>query len=177
MLNLVGYHGTSKENGEVILSTRKFRIAGTFRDWLGKGAYFFENDRHQAYMFYKFKDRNNVLEHDKICVIGACLNAEVCIDLLCDEDRNFIKEYAKKLKQVIKNKEKEIGKWKHKEGFVLDMLYRSSPYDFVRAAYMVPKQSKDAICEFEPIQIQICVKNIDCIDKESICEVNCNDYK
>lgn len=180
MVELTGYHGTNKNNGQMILSTKNFIPSGTFKDWLGRGVYFFEEDKHQAYMFSKFKDYPNVLEHNDICVIEALLKFENdnYINLLCDDDRKFLKEYAEKIKEQIENKKEEIGDWEHKEGFVLDFLYdNDSKYDLVKAAYMVPKKQPDKILEYMPMQIQICVKNVSCINKESIHEVNCDAYE
>lgn len=180
MLNLIGYHGTKRAYGEIIVSTRKFQVSGTYKDWLGRGVYFFENDRHQAYMFAKFKDSRSGLPHEQICVIEANLTSDNCIDLLRDYDRKRILCYANKLREKIDEaaaQEPAIKNWNHKEGFVLDMLYELEPYDIVRAAYRVPRQKVDGVCEFEPIQIQICVKNTDCIKCDSVCEVNCDDYK
>ena len=36
-----GYHGTSSENAVKILKSKKFIPAGSSRDWLGRGVYFF----------------------------------------------------------------------------------------------------------------------------------------
>ena len=178
MVKLTGYHGTEKNKGEIILSTKEFIPAGDFRSWLGKGVYFFENDKHQAYMFAKFKNRDNILAHEDICVIEASLKGNNCIDLLCDDDRKFLKEYSKKIEKKNKEKKGKVGNWRHKEGFILDFLYNSgNKYDLVKAAYIPPKRRSDVILEYLPIQIQICVKNVSCIDKDSISEVNCDAYE
>lgn len=180
MVELTGYHGTSKDNGRKILDSREFLPSGSFEDWLGKGVYFFENDKHQAYMFIKFKNTSNILEHNSICVIQSLLKSkdDNYLDLLCDDDRKFLKDYSRKIVKQIEQKKNEIGDWKHKEGFILDFLYNSgNEYDWVKAAYMVPKKQPDGILEYLPIQIQICVKNVGCINKESICEVDCDAYR
>ena len=177
MVELTGYHGTNKNNGQIILSTKNFIPSGTFKDWLGRGVYFFEDDKHQAYMFAKFKKK---LVHSDICVIEALLKSENgnYINLLCDDDRKFIKEYSEKIKEQIEKKKDEIGDWEHKEGFVLDFLYdNGSRYDLVKAAYIVSKKQLDKILEYMPTQIQICVKNVSCINRESIHEVNCDAYE
>lgn len=180
MVNLTGYHGTKKSSGQIILSTKNFRESGNYKSWLGRGVYFFEDDKHQAYMFIKFKSKPNILRHDEICVIKSLLQCEdnKYMNLLCDDDRKFFKEYSEKIIEQIKKKKDKIGDWEHKEGFVLDFLYDNGfKYDLVKAAYIVPKKETDEILEYLPIQIQICVKNINCIIKESIHEVNCDAYE
>ena len=179
MLNLTGYHGTNRINGNMILSTKKFNLSGGFKDWLGRGVYFFEDDKHQSYMFAKFKIRGNVLKHEDICVIKALLECEEgrCLNLLCDDDREFLSKYAAKLAKKIESKKQEIGNWHHKEGFVLDFLHKSgSCYDLIKAAYQVPGKKVDEVLEYVPVHIQVCVKNVECINEESICEENCDAY-
>lgn len=180
MVELTGYHGTNKDNGQKILSTKEFIPAGGFKDWLGRGVYFFEDDKHQAYMFVKFKNSPSVLVHGDICIIKALLKCKEgnYINLLCDDDRKFLLDYSKKLIKEIEHKKKEIGDWEHKEGFVLDFLYNNgNKYDLVKAPYLVPKKRPDKMLEYLPVQIQVCVKNTDCINKDSICEVSCDAYE
>lgn len=177
MIHIVGYHGTNQDNGKSILTSRNFHIAGSCYDWLGKGAYFFENDKHQAYMFIKFKDKNRTLRHDEICVIKADIKPDKLLDLLCDEDRKFIEEYCLEFKKQLESKISEVGNWNHKEGFIIDLLNYNNPIDAVRACYTVPKARKSLYLDYSVVQIQVCVKNIDCINKSSICEVNCDAYR
>lgn len=177
MTHIIGYHGTNIVNGRSILTSKEFHIAGTFSDWLGRGTYFFENDKHQAYMFIKFREKDKPLVHNDICVLKADMYPVKLLDLLCDEDRRFIEDYCLKVKEQIEAKSKEIGNWKHKEGFIIDLLNYNNPIDAVRAGYSVPKAKKNLYLDYSVVQIQVCVKNIDCIDKSSICEVNCDAYR
>jgi hypothetical protein len=48
---LIGYHGTSAQYATDILRNKQYHISGSYRDWLGKGVYFFANDSHQSYVF------------------------------------------------------------------------------------------------------------------------------
>lgn len=45
---ITGYHGTTKENAEHILSTRKFYLSKGEKEWLGSGIYFYP-DLNDAY--------------------------------------------------------------------------------------------------------------------------------
>ena len=168
-----GYHGTKKIYAKLIVNAKNYLISGTFKDWLGKGIYFFQNDLHQAYMLSKFRNR---LDHEDISVVYSEICSSQMIDLLIDDDRMFIEEYARSLKEKIIEEENIIGAWEHKEGYVLDYLYKEEPYDLVRAAYSVPSRETPPPLEYATIHIQVCVKNKECINKSSIKEVDCDAY-
>ena len=108
---------------------------------------------------------------DKIVVLKSQILSENFLDLLTDDDRTFMEDFAKELETKIKEKEAEIGKWKHQEGFILDALYKIDPFDLVRAAYHVPRKHTYFRCDYETVQIQLCVKQTECIQVESIEEV------
>ncbi|HJF39948.1 hypothetical protein [Thomasclavelia spiroformis] len=42
-MQLVGYHGTLKENANNIIRTKKYEYDETRKHWLGDGIYFFED--------------------------------------------------------------------------------------------------------------------------------------
>lgn len=177
--HLEGFHGTSRSNANSIIKSKQFHVSGNEKDWLGRGIYFFEKDRHQAYMFAKFRNR---LSDDEIAVIGADIYVEKAkfIDLLLDEDRKFIEEYACCLKEKLEALKDKIGSWNHKEGYVLDYLYKEQPYDVVRAAYRIPKKRSifpHDVFSYISAQIQICVKESRCINPNSIKEVDCDAYR
>ena len=171
---LKGYHGTSKENAANILKSRKFMPAGSSRDWLGRGVYFFENDPVQAYKFSKAKNR---LPPERVCVLGATveIRENQFIDLTVDEGREFFEQYASLLEEKLKALDKKDGGvWRHKEGYVADFLNEDMPYDFIKAAYRVPKKFQHELFDYEVTQIQICVKDTSCIIADSIIEVDYN---
>lgn len=167
----VGYHGTDADSATSILKGKKFLPSGSWRDWLGKGIYFFEFDAHQAFMITKARKR---IPEEKVVVLQSEILSENFLDLLIDEDREFIEKFSRKLIDKIKEKEEEIGRWKHKEGYVLDALYELYPFDLVRAAYLVPRKHTYFLLDYVTVQIQLCVKNSECIRSESIREVEVN---
>lgn len=173
--HLEGFHGTSRANADSIIKDKYFKVSGSKRDWLGRGIYFFEKDQHQAFMFAKYR---NHLSDDEIAVLYADINVEKAkfIDLLIDEDRQFIEEYGNCLSKKLADFKDKIGKWKHLEGYALDYLYSEQPYDVVRAPYDIPSK-KRTIFSFLNAQIQICVKNPQCIDPDSVKEVSCDAYR
>ena len=90
---LVCYHGTSRDSAEKILSTRTYKESGA-DSWLGRGVYFFENDHLQAKRFVTAY--RPCLTTSEIQVLQTNLRvaeSEVMIDLLTDEDRQFVEEY------------------------------------------------------------------------------------
>lgn len=181
MKEYIGYHGTTKKNGQDILAAKKFRLSGTNRDWLGRGVYFFEGDRHQAYMFVKYK-QGRVLEDDKICVLKSkiVVEEERILDLITDDDRKFLHEYRVAIEDKLDEMSRKMGCWEYREGFVIDHMIENSTgkLDLIRAMYIIPRKSvqyKDY--GFANAQIQLCVKNERCIEGKSIEEVNCNDYR
>lgn len=167
----IGYHGTDAESAASILEGKKFLPSGSWRDWLGKGIYFFEFDTHQAFMITKARKR---IPEEKVVVLQSEILSENFLDLLVDEDRDFVEKFSRKLRDILKEKEKEIGIWKHKEGYVLDALYELYHFDLVRAAYFVPKKHTYSLLDYVTVQVQLCVKNSECIRSESIREVEVN---
>lgn len=146
MAIFIGYHGTDRTSAEAILEEKTFLPSGTWQDWLGRGVYFFEFDPHQAFMITKARKR---CSKDKIVVLKSQILSENFLDLLTDDDRTFMEDFAKELETKIKEKEAEIGKWKHQEGFILDALYKIDPFDLVRAAYHVPRKHTYFRCDYE----------------------------
>lgn len=163
---LDGYHGTSKENAEKILSTRIYKESG-YDEWLGRGVYFFEDDPIQARKFVKAY-RN--LSDGDIEVLETKLRItenDDIINLLTDEDRHFIEQYEKKIHEQIEMK-LPYKNWSHKEGYVLDFLFEKMPFILVKAPYKIPKSRHKKGLGYCPVHIQICVKDSSCIMQDTI---------
>ena len=162
------YHGTSKENAEQILLTRTYKESGR-DEWLGRGVYFFENDPLQAHKFVKaYKNLSNAaiqVLFTKLCV----MEDKNMLDLMTDEDRDFIEDYERRLRAKIKRTLSPHNiYWKHKEGYVLDFLFEKNPYALVRAAYDIPKRPRTEGFGYAQVQIQVCVKQPSCIMQGTI---------
>jgi hypothetical protein len=74
-MRAVGYHGTSAEAARRILSTG-FEISRNEYDWLGDGAYFFQDAPARALEWARQRFG------DDAAVIGAEIDLDGCIDLL-----------------------------------------------------------------------------------------------
>lgn len=165
---LACYHGTSKESAEKILSTRTYKASGS-DEWLGRGVYFFENDPIQAHKFVKaykkLSDETVQVLFTKICVME---NMHM-VDLTIDEDRNFLEEYERRIREKITSTLSPNNiYWTHKEGYALDFLFENRPYALVRAAYDIPKRNRTEGFGYAQVHIQVCVKQPSCIMKDTI---------
>ena len=71
----LGYHGCSKETAQKLLSGSSFLISDKPYDWLGAGAYFWENDVLRAYQWALERRSKSP------CVVGAVIDLGNCLDL------------------------------------------------------------------------------------------------
>lgn len=178
-MQLIGYHGTSEDGCKGILMDKRFKCSTGNSQWLGDGVYFFQDDRHQAYMFFKNKfGMQNVRRHEEIHVLQANIQAEDdnVIDLVTDEGRRQIDDFKRTFEQNFGN----TVIHQLTDTALLNLLYKSVPYDLVRAVYDVPsknKKNKKWEHHYRRAQIQICVKNQDCINFDSLKEVCCDDFR
>ena len=82
---VLAYHGCDRSVGERILSGEEHvRVSKNKHDWLGPGAYFWENSPHRALEWGKFLHKNPQLTKKPIkepFVIGAILLPGRCLDL------------------------------------------------------------------------------------------------
>jgi hypothetical protein len=74
-MRAIGYHGTSAEAAQRILASG-FEISRNEYDWLGDGAYFFQDAPARALEWARQRFE------DDAAVIGAEIDLEGCIDLL-----------------------------------------------------------------------------------------------
>lgn len=74
-MRAIGYHGTSVQAARRILSTG-FEVSRNEYDWLGDGAYFFQDAPHRAREWARERFG------DEAAVLGAEIDLEDCIDLL-----------------------------------------------------------------------------------------------
>ena len=75
-----GYHGTNIELSDLILSEGRFLLSDNAGDWLGIGAYFFEDAPLRAQMWAesRFGEANG----PKTAVLAAEIERETCLNLL-----------------------------------------------------------------------------------------------
>jgi hypothetical protein len=86
---VLAYHGCDKTLGEAVLngSKKELRPSQNDYDWLGSGAYFWENSYSRALKWAEFMASNSTPARTRIkqpFVIGAIIDPGECLDL-CDD--------------------------------------------------------------------------------------------
>lgn len=105
---VLAYHGCDRSVGERILSGEEHvRVSKNKHDWLGPGAYFWENSPHRALEWGKFLHKNPQLTKKPIkepFVIGSILLPGRCLDLTEAHSlgilRDAYKEFAAMMKEA-----------------------------------------------------------------------------
>lgn len=80
---ILGFHGTDKDTVQRVLNDGKHHLndsANNF-DWLGKGAYFWENDPDRALQFAKENMERKSITDKEPAVIGAVIDLGLCLNL------------------------------------------------------------------------------------------------
>lgn len=166
---MIGHHGTSKENAHSILRTGFLKSKGY--QWFGDGVYFFDDDQKEA--------RNWAIKVKKFDINYSVLksNIEVCNPLLLHK--------AKEWEEFLKNKkmlQKKIDKspYRNKEitdGYVVEFMCQqiykltTKPVDVVICGCKIPAYDWAVeITEIPRIQVQVCVRELECITSTEIAE-------
>ena len=152
-----GYHGTDIGSCEKIILTNKFIDSVDDEEWLGSGVYFFENDKKQA-IYYMSKAKKK----SEYKVISCDIKSDNLLDLLDISNYENFERFAVQLKD--RYKKRKDGKQRVlMNGVILNFMHKVNPYDVVRGVFDVPRRTVAPRTNIKPVQIQICVKNHDCI--------------
>lgn len=152
-----GYHGTDSVSGDKIVQSQKFLKSCDEEEWLGDGAYFFENDKKQAvYFITKAKKINNYK------IISANIQTNKLLDLIDSETYENFEKFAKMLRsKYLKTKDNKPRRLMN--SVILNTMYRLEPYDVVRGVFKVPMTQMAPRTNIQPMQIQVCVREQKCI--------------
>ncbi|OAA91284.1 hypothetical protein [Clostridium ljungdahlii] len=161
----IGYHGTETEKAKSILKSRSFNTSHGEEEWLGIGVYFFQDDMKQAINFC-----TKARKYKNWSVLKATISAERVIDLIDINTFDKFQAYATELKSRFL-KLKNGKKRQLMNSVILDVMYKLNPYDVVRAAFPIPKVGYAPRTNIQPMEIQLSVRNRNCIDRYSIKEV------
>jgi hypothetical protein len=94
-IRAIGYHGTSTEAAQSILSTG-FEVSRNDYDWLGDGTYFFQDAPLRAWEWARQRFGDNA------AVVGAEIDLADCVDLLDIPWEHVVKDtYYRYVAQVI----------------------------------------------------------------------------
>ena len=89
---LLGYHGCDKEVAEAILAGKsEVRSSTNTYDWLGSGAYFWENNPARALSWAKHLAGKNTKNIKAPAVIGAIIDPGNCLDLAEESSMELVK--------------------------------------------------------------------------------------
>ena len=93
---ILGFHGCDAETGERILAGKDHvSISTNSHDWLGTGAYFWENSPQRAFAWAEMVKRNPQHFRHRIhtpCVIGAVIDPGDCLDLMGAESLGELRD-------------------------------------------------------------------------------------
>jgi len=153
----IGYHGTTEKHAQDIIICQHFTQSDDEDDWLGRGIYFFENDIQQAYNFC-IKAR----KYKEWSIIKSNIKAGFIIDLTKIEDVTEFSKIAKSFRDRY-YKKKDGTKRELLNSVILNAMYNIKQFDLVRGVFQIPETTKiyrTNICFY---QIQLCIRNKDCI--------------
>lgn len=153
----LGFHGTKQDLGKIILTTRQFKFSRDDEEWLGPGIYFFEDDIKQAENFCAKARKYNTW-----MIIKSDIEADIIIDLIKKDDFDEFEKIAHKIKDRCK-KRKDGKPRTLMNNVILNVMYEAKPYDLVRAVFPVPKTNCADRTNVSPHQIQLCIRNHNCI--------------
>jgi hypothetical protein len=92
---ILAYHGCDKKIGESILAGKgEIRCSSNLYDWLGGGAYFWENSHIRAFHWAEYLKRNPGASATQIhepFVIGAIIDPGYCLNLSTEESLATLK--------------------------------------------------------------------------------------
>lgn len=182
---ILGYHGCDREVGERLLAGKEhIRKSTNSFDWLGHGAYFWENDPERA-LEYAHRLRDGAQKGHSVVkepfAVGAVLDLGNCLNLLrarhLDIVKDFYEEYVKYQQAQnlpIPENKKSIGQdsdlsLRHLDCAVIEFLHtvldkKAQPsFDSVRGAFLEEARLYHNAGFSRRTHIQICVRNMDCV--------------
>ena len=102
---VLAYHGCDREIGEaVLLGKQEILPSNNDYDWLGEGAYFWENSYSRALNWAQFLKKNSKLSPTKISepfVVGVIINPGNCLDLTEAESLGILKAAHDEFKELM----------------------------------------------------------------------------
>lgn len=164
----VGHHGTSAEN---IAKIKKYNFNSSNWGWLGKGIYFFEEDKEMARRWARYKFPNK-----RIDVIECLIKVDVekILDISNPKTEHnkkiqqFRIEFLKKAKSVNRNLSDEEIDCK-----IINMVATLDKFEVVRNyTYTYTEEDREVgktignrpIGSNVPNGIELCVRNLECIN-------------
>jgi hypothetical protein len=177
----LAYHGCDREIGEAILSgEREIRPSKNNYDWLGEGAYFWENSYSRALAWAEYvKQHPNVFKTsvNEPFVVGAIVDPGNCLDLseagCLDILRTAYRPFARTIKTsaipMPKNEPAHSGDQdlvnRKLDCAVINFLHqlredgKETPFDTIRCPFMEGGPLFDGSKFFSRTHVQLCVRH------------------
>jgi hypothetical protein len=175
---VLGYHGCDKDVAEDVLAGKaEVRSSTNSYDWLGSGAYFWENNPARALSWARRLARSNSKKIKTPAVIGAIIDAGNCLDLAEESSLELVKSsfaFFEKLSQKANlplpvnepgyQGDQDLVK-RHLDCAVLNFLHESraaqglAPYQTVRAPFFEGGELFKGSKLMEKTHVQWCVRD------------------
>jgi len=162
---IIGHHGTTKSAGTIIVKKKSFNMSISEKEWLGVGVYFFEDDCEQAVDFCC-----RARKYEEWIVLKCEIETDNLLNLIDKKTYKLFTKFAEKLKGSYLNL-KDGSPRELMNSVILNTMYILNPYDVVKAAFETRNSAKAPRTNINPMQIQLSVRNRQCICIDSIEEV------
>lgn len=101
---VLGYHGCDQAVAKKVLAGREnIKASSNDFDWLGNGAYFWENDPARALDWAKQLQQGSLARIKTPAVVGAIIDLGNCLNLVRSEHLALIKQAYDKLEQSLRS--------------------------------------------------------------------------
>lgn len=188
-MRLLAYHGTINYFADLILTTKHYKITERDDHWLGKGIYFFENDKEEAFWWAgntKRKNKNRGFSYEELKQTVLINNIVVQRNKFYDDTtttnqkdlEKFIDDNKKVLNQLtLRFENKEINEVHVKNiirGNLIFAFCKMNNYEVAKCTFLKPDKLRNKIFSerenlgFVNVTNQICVYDNKAIDFSSI---------
>jgi hypothetical protein len=176
---LIGFHGCEEAvRNDIISGKQILKVSQNSHDWLGAGAYFWENNYERALDFARNPPGKKKFMVP--AVLGAVIDLQFCLDLLDTADLRRVKEAYNNLASSAKTLGQEIPSNKATKNSkdllireldcaVIESLHfervegRIRPFDSVRGVFVEGEELYPGAGFRDKNHIQICMRNPNCI--------------
>lgn len=180
---ILGFHGCDESVvHNVVFKNQRLKDSRNSWDWLGDGAYFWENSPSRAMEFARSQSKKEGTSIKKPAVLGAVLNLGYCLDLLDYKNISHLKTGYELLREAQKISGFKFPQNKiPKDNIDHDLLIRDLDCAVIEAIHKLNKDEnlrqfdsvRGVFWEGPPIypdagfrekdHIQICIRNPNCI--------------
>lgn len=176
---VIGFHGCDREVRDLIVTGKEpLRFKNNPYDWLGFGAYFWENNLERAFDFARHPPGGK--KHKDPAVLGAVIDLDLCLDLLDSENIRLVLESYEVLQTALAtlNQSLPVNRTvgsspdlllRHLDCAVIENLHNlransdARPFDSVRGMFAEGSELYENAGFRDKNHIQICVRNPNCI--------------